>query len=99
MDKLRHFGRLCFAISIAFFGAQYLLYGRFEGGLPLVPPWTPGAPVLAYVLGVALILAALSIASLWKARQSAISLGTFLLLSFFFLHFLPLSPFVHNCPS
>jgi len=96
MDKLRHFGRLCFAISIAFFGAQYLLYGRFEGGLPLVPPWTPGAPVLAYVLGVALVLAALSIASLWKARQSAISLGTFLLLSFFFLHCLHLSSIVHN---
>jgi len=33
MDKLQHFGRLCFAISIAFFGAQYVLYGRFEGGL------------------------------------------------------------------
>src|SRR5882762_4592761 len=96
MDKLRHFGRLCFAISIAFFGAQYLLYGRFEGGLPLVPPWTPGAPVLAYVLGAALILAALSIASLWKARQSAISLGTFLLLSFFFLHCLHASSIVHN---
>src|SRR5258708_30294972 len=96
MDKLRHFGRLCFAISIAFFGAQYLLYGRFEGGLPLVPPWTPGAPVLAYVPAVALILAALSIASPWKARQSAISLGTFLLLSFFFLHCLHLSSIVHN---
>ncbi len=96
MDKLRHFGRLCFAISIAFFGAQYLVYGRFEGGLPLVPPWTPGAPVFAYVLGVALVLAALSIASLWKARQSAISLGTFLLLSFFFLHCLHLSSIVHN---
>jgi hypothetical protein len=46
MDKLLHFGRLCFAISIAFFGAQYLLYGHFEGGLPLVPPWTPGALIL-----------------------------------------------------
>src|SRR5712672_3288573 len=96
MAKLRLFGRLCFAISIAFFGAQYLLYGRFEGGLPLVPPWTPGAPVFAYVLGLALVLAAFSITSLWKSRQSAISLGTFLLLSFFFLHCLHLSSIVHN---
>src|SRR6266849_2684556 len=96
MDKLRHFGRLCFAVSIAFFGAQYLLYGHFEGGLPLVPPWTPGAPVLAYVLGMALILLALSIATLWKARYSAISLGTFLLLSFLFLHCLHASSILHN---
>lgn len=96
MDKLLHFGRLCFAISIAFFGAQYLLYGHFEGGLPLVPPWTPGAPVLAYVLGAALILSALSIVTLWKARYSAISLGTLLLLSFLFLHLLHASSILHN---
>jgi len=96
MDKLRHFGRLCFAISIAFFGAQYLLYGRFEGGLPPVPPWTPGAPVLAYVVGVAIILSALSISSRWKARYSAISLGTLLLLSFLFLHCLHASSILHN---
>ena len=96
MEKLHRFGRLFFAISIAFFGAQYLLYGHFEGGLPLVPPWTPGAPVLAYVLGAALILLALSIATLWKARYSAISLGTLLLLSFLFLHCLHASSILHN---
>src|SRR5258707_1435252 len=96
MDKLRLFGRLCFAISIAFFGAQYLLYGRFEGGLPLVPPWTPGAPALAYILGAALILSALSITTLWNARYSAISLGTLLLLSFLFLHSLHASAILHN---
>ena len=96
MENLLRFGRLFFAISIAFFGAQYLLYGRFEGGLPLVPPWTPGAPVLAYLLGVALILLALSIASLWKGRQAAISLGTLLLLSFLFLHCLHASLILHD---
>lgn len=96
MDKLLHFGRLCFAISIAFFGAQYLLYGHFEGGLPLVPPWTPGAPVLTYVLGRALILSALSIATLWKARYSAMSLAILLLLSFVFLRLLHASAILHN---
>ena len=96
METLLKIGRLCFAISIAFFGAQYLLYGRFEGGLPLVPPWTPGAPALAYVLGAALILSALSIATLWNARYSAISLGTLLLLSFLWLHGLHASSILHN---
>jgi uncharacterized membrane protein YphA (DoxX/SURF4 family) len=96
MDTLLKFGRLCFAGSIAFFGLQYLLYGHFEGGLPLVPPWTPGAPLLAYVLGTILILAALSIATFWNARYSAISLGTLLLLSFLFLHCLHASAILNN---
>jgi uncharacterized membrane protein YphA (DoxX/SURF4 family) len=96
MDKLQHFGRLAFAVSMAFFGAQYLLYGHFEGGLPLVPPWTPGAPALTYVLGTVFILSALSIAALWKARYSATFLGTLLLLSFLFLHLLHASSILHN---
>jgi len=96
METLLKVGRFCFSISIAFFGAQYLLYGRFEGGVPLVPPWTLGAPVLAYVLGAALILSAVSIATLWNARYSAIALGTLLLLSFLFLHNLHASSILHN---
>src|SRR5258706_6362330 len=96
METLLKIGRLCFAISIAFFGAQYLLYGRFEGGLPLVPPWTPGAPALAYVLGAALILSALSIATLWNPRFSTFSLGSLLLLPFLCLHSLHASSILHN---
>jgi uncharacterized membrane protein YphA (DoxX/SURF4 family) len=96
MDKFLHFGRICFSISIAFFGVQYLLYGRFEGGLPLVPPWTPGAPVLTYILGAGLIVSAISIATLWNGRYSAISLGAFLFLSFLFLHSLHLSSILYN---
>jgi uncharacterized membrane protein YphA (DoxX/SURF4 family) len=96
MQHLLKIGRFCFAISIAFFGFQYLLYGRFEGGLPLVPPWTQGAPALAYVLGAALILSAVSIATLWNAPYSAISLGTLLLLSFLFLHSLHASSILRN---
>jgi uncharacterized membrane protein YphA (DoxX/SURF4 family) len=96
MENLSKAGRLCFAISIVFFGAQYLLYGHFEGGLPIVPPWTPGAPVLTYVLGTILIVAGLSIATLWHARYSAIFLGTLLLFSFLFLHSLHASAILHN---
>ena len=96
MDNLFKLGRLCFAVPIIFFGIQYLLYGHFEGGLPLVPPWTPGAPILTYVLGAALIVAGLSIATLRNARYSAIFLGTLLLLSFVFLHFLHASAILHD---
>lgn len=96
MENLLKAGRLCFAISIVFFGVQYLLYGHFEGGLPIVPPWTPVPPVSAYLLGAVLIVCGLSIATLWHARYSAISLGTLLLLSFLFLHSLHASAVLHN---
>src|ERR1700730_6784271 len=85
MDTLLKVGRFCFAISIAFFGLQYLLYGRLVGGLPPVPPWTPGGRGLAYLIGVALIATGLSIATLWHARLSATSLGVLFLLCVVFL--------------
>jgi uncharacterized membrane protein YphA (DoxX/SURF4 family) len=96
MENLPKAGRLCFAISILFFGVQYLLYGHFEGGLPIVPPWTPAPPVAAYLLGAVLIVCGSSIATLWHARHSAISLGTLLLLSCVFLHSLHASAVLHN---
>lgn len=96
MDTLLKVGRFCFAISIAFFGFQYLLYGRFMGGLPPVPPWTPGGRVLAYLLGAALILAGLSIATLWKARLSATGLAVLFLLCVLFLHSLHASAILYN---
>jgi uncharacterized membrane protein YphA (DoxX/SURF4 family) len=96
MNTLLKVGRLCFAISIAFFGFQYLLYGRFMGGLPPVPPWTPGGRVLAYLMGVVLLAAGLSIATLWKARLSAIGLAVLFLLCVLFLHSLHASAILYN---
>jgi uncharacterized membrane protein YphA (DoxX/SURF4 family) len=96
MHTLLKVGRLCFATSIAFFGLQYLLYGRLVGGLPPVPPWTPGGRGLAYLIGVALIASGLSIATSWKARLSAIALGVLFLLCVVFLHALQGSAVVHD---
>jgi uncharacterized membrane protein YphA (DoxX/SURF4 family) len=96
MHTLLKVGRFCFAISIAFFGLQYLLYGRLVGGLPPVPPWAPGGRVLAYLLGAALILAGVSIATLWKARPSAIGLAVLFLMCLLFLHSLHASAILNN---
>jgi uncharacterized membrane protein YphA (DoxX/SURF4 family) len=96
MDTLLKVGRFCFAISIAFFGLQYLLYGRLVGGLPPVPPWTPGGRVLAYLTGVVLIAAGVSIATLWKGRLSATALGVLFVLCVVFLHALRASAVLHD---
>ena len=86
MNLICSFGRICFAIGIGAFGIQYLLYGRFVGGLAPVPPWTPGGAVFSYVVGIFLIAAAAGIAVLWYPRLFAILVGGFFLLSVLFLH-------------
>jgi uncharacterized membrane protein len=97
MPFLRHFGRILFAIGIAAFGAQYLLHGRYLGGLPPVPPWAPGGFIGAYLVGVFLIVAAVSIAAQWNARLFAALLGTLFLLCVVFLHLQHFSDVIHKC--
>jgi len=93
---LRHFGRILFAIGIAAFGAQYLLYGHYLGGLPPVPPWAPGGTTGAYLVGVFLIVAAVSIATQWNARLFAALLGTLFLFCVVFLHLQHFSDVIHK---
>lgn len=84
MDNLSKLGRVLFGIPFVAFGMQYFLYGRFAGGLPPAPPWTPGAPATAYVLGALLIVAGATIAASAiiavdaKARLFATLLGILL---------------------
>jgi uncharacterized membrane protein YphA (DoxX/SURF4 family) len=63
MNNLSKLGRVLFGIAFVAFGVQYFIYGRFAGGLPPAPPWTPGAPATAYVLGALLIAAGATIAA------------------------------------
>jgi uncharacterized membrane protein len=93
---VRHFGRILFAISIAAFGVQYLLYGHYLGGLPPVPPWAPGGAIGAYLVGVFLIAAAVGIAAQWNARLFAALLGTLFLLCVVFLHLQHFSDVIHK---
>jgi uncharacterized membrane protein len=71
-------GRVLFGIPFVAFGVQYLIYGRFAGGLPPAPPWTPGAPATAYLFGALMLAAGASIAVNAKARESATLLGILL---------------------
>ena len=93
---LRHFGRILFAIGIAAFGAQYLLYGHYLGGLPPVPPWAPGGSIGAYIVGAFLVVAAVSIAAQWNARLFAALLGTLFLFCVLLFHLQHLSDVMHK---
>src|SRR6185369_5900707 len=76
MSKLSRLGSILFAIPLAVFGIQYLSYGRFVRGLPL----------LAYPLGVVLVMSAAGILLLKAARISAQVVAALFLFCFVCLH-------------
>lgn len=96
MNSLPKLARIFFSVPLAVFGIQYLLYGRFVGGLPPVPPWTPGVPVLAFLAGLVLLAAGGSIASEWHAREASFFVGFFFLFCVLFLHALHFSSVIHS---
>jgi uncharacterized membrane protein len=103
MDNLSKLGRALFGISFVAFGVQYFIYGRFEGGLPPAPPWTPGAPATAYVLGALLIAAGATIAgsagiiaAVSKARLLATLLGILLFVCALLMFIATPSAIIHD---
>jgi uncharacterized membrane protein len=96
MNRLVDAGRWFFAIGMVVFGVQYIGYRRWAGGLPPVPPWTPGGTVGAYLIGVVLVATGTSIAIRKKARLSALIVGGLFLFFVAFLHTLHVSAVIHN---
>src|SRR5437899_12184777 len=88
-------GRIFFAIPLGVFGIQYLIYGQWTGGLPPVPPWTPGGHIFAYVTGVVLLAISVSLLGKKEARFSATLLGLLFLLCAVFLHAQTFSCVIH----
>jgi uncharacterized membrane protein len=96
MNTLRALGRILFAVSIAVFGIQYVLYGRFVGGLPPVPPWAPGRSLGSYLVGAFLMLCACSIATKWKPQLLSVLLGLLFLISVIALHTWHFTSLIYN---
>jgi uncharacterized membrane protein YphA (DoxX/SURF4 family) len=83
MEKIVTKGQVLFAIAIAAFGIQNLVFTRLGLAVRGVP-WFPENHLLGYLAGLALLAAGISLASNQKARFTAILLGiVFLLLVFF----------------
>ncbi len=82
LDKIMPFGRLFFAIPLAVFGTEHLVDAADIANV--VPRWIPGHLFWVYLVGIALIAAALSITvriqSLWAASLLGIMFCSFELL-------------------
>jgi uncharacterized membrane protein YphA (DoxX/SURF4 family) len=77
-------GRLLFAFTIVVFGVQHFMYARFVA--VVVPSWIPGPLAWAYLTGVAMIVAGVSLATGIQARLAAAWLGLMFLLWVVLLH-------------
>jgi uncharacterized membrane protein YphA (DoxX/SURF4 family) len=96
MITLTRLGIVLFTVPIIGFGIQYLIYGQPRGGLPPVPPWTPGSAPVAYLTGVLLVIASVSILAGFHPRLMATILGAFFVFCGLALHTIHFSAIVHK---
>jgi uncharacterized membrane protein len=94
MDRLIRSGRYSFAIAFAAFGVQHFIYAKYAAGLG--PPWIPGSPLRACLIGIALVVASIRIATNAKTRVTSMLLGFLLFLYFLLLYAPRLVANVHN---
>src|ERR1700731_5307387 len=86
LDRIMPFGRLFLAIPLAFFGTEHLTNTAFVANL--VPRWLPAHEFWVYLVGIALIAAALSITAQIQSPLAATLLGA-MLFSFVLLIHIP----------
>jgi uncharacterized membrane protein len=78
IDKIMPLGRLFFAIPLAVFGSEH--FTATASTASLVPRWIPAHTFWVYLVGLAFLCAALSIAALIQARLAAALVGLTLLI-------------------
>ncbi|HTS68436.1 MAG TPA: hypothetical protein VMO17_05595 [Terriglobia bacterium] len=83
-EKVIPFGRLLFAMPMAVFGAEHFTAARVIAGV--VPAWMPAPQFWVYLVGVALLSAALSLATKKFASLAALLVGIMLLLFVLMIH-------------
>jgi uncharacterized membrane protein len=83
-NKFILFGPMLLAIAIAIFGADHLTAAKSVA--QIVPPWMPGRLFWTYFVGVALIAAAMSLATGINRRLAAALLGIMIFLFVLMIH-------------
>lgn len=84
LEKLITLGPLLFAMGMAIFGADHLVAAKFVA--LIVPSWMPGRLFWAYFVGLALIAAALSLATKRYWHLASASLGIMIFLFVLLIH-------------
>jgi uncharacterized membrane protein len=94
LDKFVPIGRLFYAIPLAVFAGEHFTIARLMA--PMVPSWIPAHVFWIYLVGVALVAAALSITVKKHAQLAATLLGIMLCLFVVLLHIPRLTAKLHD---
>ncbi len=86
MTQLLKIGRYFLALPLLVFAIQYLATGKYQGGLPPMPPWAQGGAVGAYLVGVLLLVTSAAILTNKQARLLSLVTGAWFAFSFFVFH-------------
>jgi len=86
MSHLLKIGRFFLAIPLLVFAIQYLAIGKYQGGLPPMPPWAQGGAAGAYLAGVLLLVTSVAILGNKQARLLSLITGAWFVFSFFMFH-------------
>ncbi len=84
-DRLLRVGRYLFALPLGLFGVQHVIYAH-SPDLANIPPHIAGSAAAAYVYGVVLLAASVSLVTGWRAKTVAPTFGAVLLLDFLVIH-------------
>ncbi|OGU17638.1 MAG: hypothetical protein A2X61_02210 [Ignavibacteria bacterium GWB2_35_12] len=84
MDKLKHIGRIVFALPFLVFGINHFIYAPMMAGL--VPSYVPGGVFWVYITGAGLIAASVSVAANRLVKISGLLLALLLLLFVLTIH-------------
>ena len=82
-------GRVFVEVTMVFYAVQHFLFSRFAPGVPLAkmtPDWVPAPTLLAYLIGIVLLLAGVGLLIRHTIRIAAASAGIVLLLLTAFLY-------------
>ncbi len=86
MNHLLKSGRFFLAIPLLVFSIQDLATGKFQGGLPPMPPWAQGGAVGAYLVGGLLLVTSVGLLINKQLRVLSLVTGAWFVFSFFVFH-------------
>ncbi|NHZ86988.1 MAG: DoxX family protein [Planctomycetia bacterium] len=84
MNNLKNVGQIVFAVPFAIFGIMHFMKASDMSGM--VPSWVPGGVFWVYVIGLALLVAAISIVSKKQIYLASVLLAVLLFVFILTIH-------------